>query len=476
MSKSFKSTAEKLPKSVKVRSTCNACQQAKIRCSHEKPFCRRCQKHKIDCIYSVSRRLGRPAKEKSPRSRLDGQGNSPSPGIAHQQEHTKTARISTRKKGHKQAAASGIRPYVGKARVKPADDKFQSPTDPKKNEEFSALQLDFTSETWLQELMSTRMSWKFTGQTDPAMDQTTDVFLTSSPMGLDPIMVYGILDREFNSFQHSVPDEQLESPFILEPSTGSWIHGSNTALDGCVLSDSWSINRAPSTSFPIDPAIDYHLFESPRPSHDSERLSPGPPDYLEGSQYLACSCYKQTIGELLRSGIKVDWRGISSIDSILACQKELLLQTEAILQCKLCSQSEVQANFLMVIIVTIDSLLTSLDAAATLYKPRSEEGVSAVPVEDGHKAHIDVGWGLKSLIDACPLLVGGFRVPTDDKTCFIRQILHARLSMLIIMIRRICACMQEQVTSVMSRGRFLMIMETDKRLQLIIMKVKMAVG
>lgn len=53
-----------LPKSVKVRSTCNACQQAKIRCSHEKPACRRCQKHNIDCVYSISRRLGRPAKKK----------------------------------------------------------------------------------------------------------------------------------------------------------------------------------------------------------------------------------------------------------------------------------------------------------------------------------------------------------------------------------------------------------------------------
>lgn len=55
---------EKLPKSVKVRSTCNACQQAKIRCSHERPSCKRCQKHNISCVYSISRRLGRPAKKR----------------------------------------------------------------------------------------------------------------------------------------------------------------------------------------------------------------------------------------------------------------------------------------------------------------------------------------------------------------------------------------------------------------------------
>lgn len=71
---------DKLPKSVKVRSTCNACQQAKIRCSHERPSCKRCQKHNIDCVYSISRRLGRPAKKRDPN--LDpstGQGGSDGP-------------------------------------------------------------------------------------------------------------------------------------------------------------------------------------------------------------------------------------------------------------------------------------------------------------------------------------------------------------------------------------------------------------
>ncbi|KAF4220663.1 hypothetical protein CNMCM8980_001618 [Aspergillus fumigatiaffinis] len=62
--KQSKASPDRLPKSVKVRSTCNACQQAKIRCSHEKPSCRRCLKHNIECIYSMSRRLGRPAKRR----------------------------------------------------------------------------------------------------------------------------------------------------------------------------------------------------------------------------------------------------------------------------------------------------------------------------------------------------------------------------------------------------------------------------
>lgn len=73
----FNTIMGQLPKSVKVRSTCNACQQAKIRCSHEKPSCRRCQKHKIECIYSVSRRLGRPAKKKDQKVGSENQSQSP---------------------------------------------------------------------------------------------------------------------------------------------------------------------------------------------------------------------------------------------------------------------------------------------------------------------------------------------------------------------------------------------------------------
>lgn len=87
-----------LPKSVKVRSTCNACQQAKIRCSHEKPSCRRCQKHKIECIYSVSRRLGRPAKKKDQKVASDTR--SPVLEITDISECEKKSRKPAKKKVH----------------------------------------------------------------------------------------------------------------------------------------------------------------------------------------------------------------------------------------------------------------------------------------------------------------------------------------------------------------------------------------
>jgi len=309
-------------------------------------------------------------------------------------------------------------------------------------------------------------------QAGPSVYQA-DQFSLSPSMGSDPILVPTNLEGDFNLFQHAISNEQLESPFMAEPSVASWAYGSNTGLGGHILPDSWTVNRAPPTSFLIDPVKDF-----PEASHESEDLSPGTPGItsaLNQTPSLGCSCYKQAIGELLRSGIRRDTSGISSIDSVLAFQKELLLQTEAILQCKMCSQSEAQANMLMVIIVTIDSLLTSLDAAATSTKARNQDEVPAMRTQEGQRDQKAIG-SFKSHIDACPLLVGGFQVPREEKLCFVRQIMQARLSMLMIMIRRIRVCMQQHLASALSRGRLLMIMETDRRLQLIMMKVKMAVG
>mgnify|MGYP002718879558 CR=1 FL=1 len=57
----------------KMRTTCNACQQAKIRCSHTYP-CERCESHGYECVYSISQPLGRPAKRKTNRPGSAGAG------------------------------------------------------------------------------------------------------------------------------------------------------------------------------------------------------------------------------------------------------------------------------------------------------------------------------------------------------------------------------------------------------------------
>lgn len=125
--KHSKAGAGQLPKSVKVRSTCNACQQAKIRCSHEKPSCRRCQKHKIECIYSVSRRLGRPAKKKEPRLGLDGEGHSSGREDVDRPQRPKR-RKPQKKKSH--GVATGPTPAFRSSGKANGEDEVPAPIPP----------------------------------------------------------------------------------------------------------------------------------------------------------------------------------------------------------------------------------------------------------------------------------------------------------------------------------------------------------
>ncbi|KAH8753122.1 cytochrome P450 [Hyaloscypha finlandica] len=48
----------------KLRTSCDNCQAAKVKCGHEKPSCRRCSVQKLECVYSLSRRMGRPRAKK----------------------------------------------------------------------------------------------------------------------------------------------------------------------------------------------------------------------------------------------------------------------------------------------------------------------------------------------------------------------------------------------------------------------------
>lgn len=131
-----------LPKSVKVRSTCNACQQAKIRCSHEKPSCRRCQKHKIECIYSVSRRLGRPAK-KDQNVASETQSQSPVVEITDPLECEKKPRNAAKKKARHGANPNSTsrarsRRIAGSA---PDEDRLQSTQATESSEDQSGIRL-----------------------------------------------------------------------------------------------------------------------------------------------------------------------------------------------------------------------------------------------------------------------------------------------------------------------------------------------
>ncbi|TQB71718.1 hypothetical protein MPDQ_007299 [Monascus purpureus] len=477
-----------LPKSVKVRSTCNACQQAKIRCGHEKPSCRRCQKQNIECIYSMSRRLGRPAKKRdldddSSRRACPGRRNEKKP-----RGPKKRARDNENESNHDQAAEKHVDEAAEDGDSTSIEESLQPPIipesiDPNPGPISVAENLDFSPDSWLQDLVLTQMpedSTPFDAFDGGFSKDPTSSLLPEAgtvPDGYENTpSSYFALDNGFRSHQalamgynHNSTNHRsstVNTPNLV-PEYRDWkdsrfLPKSEPVVDGLCQSLSSSIDKAH-----CDYDDDYSLL--PFESMPLERTPPlAPPPQLDVPSVFNCQCYGLASRELL--------------------QIQLGLQhlADTVLQCGICSKT--QANLLMIIVVCVDSLIAMLETTVFTRSSRSLGlGLLGVDLEN----HTDDGFAnaaigregcsngsshtgpFKSQINTCPLLVGNFRVPLDEKNSFIRQVLHARLSILLATVRKIRQCMQQMLAASSSRGRLIMIMETDRRVQLVMMKIKM---
>ena len=126
-------------------------------------------------------------------------------------------------------------------------------------------------------------------------------------------------------------------------------------------------------------------------------------------------------------GVSMEGLGTGTLDMIVNIQCGLQNLTEVILQCTLCAEN--RATLLTVVVVNIDALVGVIDR------------VAAVLVEEKH--------------------------------AFIRQAFLGKLGGLVALVRWIRFCMQEILVSSASRAQFLMMMETDRRLQMVIMRMRM---
>ncbi|KAJ5630315.1 uncharacterized protein N7484_010415 [Penicillium longicatenatum] len=246
----------------------------------------------------------------------------------------------------------------------------------------SVFEMDFASENWTQQLISTRLNEsslkqicaeieledrldttsEYTRHSAPFTIQPSgDPYFPSFPIGPDSNLTSPNKDRDLKAFQ---TPEQMIFPDIKDPDTSPWSYHTSR-LDMQPLPNTWVVER-PHQPIPIliNPSdSNYCPLQSPETSPDSEIYSPDEP------------------GELIRSSLRAGPDG----------------------------SSEVQANMLMVVIVTIDSLLSTLDATATSAGAVDEEEFSSQSQYLANRNSQDRGDGVgfKSHVDACPLLVGG---------------------------------------------------------------------
>ncbi|KAF7589695.1 hypothetical protein BBP40_003942 [Aspergillus hancockii] len=296
-----------------------------------------------------------------------------------------------------------------------------------------------------------------------------------------PLVAYYPTGNNFSA--HSEPTietvqgmSDVASPYaeILKRDPLAWPQTVSSSMENDSL-------RLPVTSEQLNPLVSkqgQRRTQEYGPSSDDPRAITN----FSPCQYQ-CQCHEHTARELMRVNISASrtWPSVT-IDSILNCQRILQQLADTILQCAICCKTRV--NLLMVVVVSIDSLVTTLETITSIdssavdslfaeyHDHRMREFGHEVPAGVGNRRYRSASLQFKAQVEACPLLVGGFPVPSEEKFTFVKQVLHTRLCGLSNIISRIQLCTQELLAVSASWGRLTMMMETDRRLQLVMTKMK----
>lgn len=368
--------------------------------------------------------------------------------------------------------------------------------------------IDFSSDSWLQEFLS---------QQGPELAQESDLFdalALENPKNDKPLAV---LEQGYKDSETSPKSFPTSSPVGEDPSRVSLYSADDLLTTETVTSSThcpapiqasypeFLKKGAPvrPQQFPMAEALSgkpwtateqanllAHSRARKRPNDfgsPTNNLSPSltPLSTATGRQ-CQCQCPEQIVRELIRINICSSRTGPSpTIDSILGSQRVVQHLAETILQCTLCSKTRV--NLLMVVVVSIDSLITTLEDLIS-GESRLIEGVipelhdhmllqpdfgQEIAVDGSNRRQASGIFHFRAEVENCPLMVGGFCVPLEERCLFVHQVLYARLTGLLAIIRRIRHCTQQMLAISAARGRLSMMMETDRRLQLFMMRMRM---
>lgn len=189
-----------------------------------------------------------------------------------------------------------------------------------------------------------------------------------------------------------------------------------------------------------------------------------------------CQCYEAVLRELLHIDRSCSRDVPCSIDTSLKCQQRFQDLVHMVLQCGTCSQ--MRSNLLMLLIVSMDTLISMLEVALSSRSSFLRDSLGG-DLESQFASTVARGYSdanFLAQVEACPLFIGSYRVRLEEKSSFLKHILHARLCALSSTVRILRLHIQQHPQVSSSKARLMMVMESDRRLQLIIMKVKLWKG
>ncbi|GAB1193746.1 hypothetical protein APSETT444_002974 [Aspergillus pseudonomiae] len=186
--------------------------------------------------------------------------------------------------------------------------------------------------------------------------------------------------------------------------------------------------RLPTTSEHLNPLI---TSKGQRRTHEYNHSSEGPgfATTITARQYQ-CQCHDHIARDLMLLNISASrtWPTVT-IDSILKCQQILQQLTDTILECAICCKTRV--NLLMIVVVSIDSLVTALETITSVdsgvwdgvfveyHESRLREYGQESLNGAANRRYKNGNFHFKAQVEECPLLVGGFPVPSEENSSVI---------------------------------------------------------
>ncbi|KAL6715293.1 hypothetical protein ACLMJK_007558 [Lecanora helva] len=471
-------------KDAKLRATCDACKDAKVRCNRDVPTCYRCRNQKLKCVYNPSQRMGRPRRTRGDQEPFGA-------GAANKQDKAQ-GKINGEKGARKDETCGN---HVQEQRNRP------SIIDATDNEGHCTGSSSNDVKTQNARSVSSLMEpFGSPSNFDPTQSQT--------PTGISD------LDQmvDFDSFHD--PSIPAASALSNQSQTSYWMKPQITPILDLALtreqSDS-SRNVAKSLSDPsTDTVTDGNIMltdgleERPFPNFDtmfgseqtqaygnvSQEISSAVDKHNENTaasgQYATCECSQIILQKL--SDFDENQLDIfsCSFDVILMLEQCVQGHITKVLECGICATK--RPTMLLLLAIIIDNVVSMLE---TLSRFSSS---SRSPVESSDRTPwaapnsfripqvADMTGGGKTAAsptrttatDKPPLLVGSHEILSEERDKFLKQLLQGRLSNLSATLRQLMLYMQRSSPqNSNSRHGSTMMAETYKRLQLIAGRVEL---
>jgi hypothetical protein len=459
----------------RIRSTCDACQIAKLRCSRNKPRCRRCQNLNRECVYSASRPIGRP--RRAPAEGPKGDDTAQQPNTFPTRGTTPEAQLARllltgTELGTESVSSSGhaTSPSVNtsSANIGPNNDLgdsliWEGPHFPDPTMDFSSALhgLDFSS---LMETAANLVPHTSAGLgEDTAYSWDTESGPTIDQIGSEAIYSTrsSDVDLPISPSQEFRPTSQRNEASEIQSQSQSM----PLDIEPLHLSPINDLGTLP----PLKPAYDVPL----SPYAGTPLAATSIPDRRKRDLEGGCDCYPTVLQRMYQLNSSYVRDEISTIDQIMRLEKDIRSEVVRLLLCEPCS-----GNRQRVLLLTSTIMETTVDILENDLADEMEASGHSIfkglhgPLQSQHharkysKSHPSV-----ACREETTLKLGTYEIDGEEKKGFLSYLIRTRLKELSGTLRQLHTTLQQTRQTSNTKAASIIVVDAFQRLHNLIRRL-----